>query len=94
MKKNLIYTPAFPRGSLCAFMRKDRNMDSYKEIMKSDINRWGKKNIHNANSINFVLAKRRCEKWSGRILYYLFLLVYKRLEIKFGCDIPVKVRIS
>lgn len=68
--------------------------NDYKEKMLADIARWKRKTIHNYRTINFVVAKRKCEKWSNSFLYGIYWLMYKRLEIKFSCDIPAKLNVG
>lgn len=70
-------------------------MTDYKEKKSADLRRWGKVTLHNYRSINFVKAKRRCERWkNNKIVYPIVWLIYKHLEVKYGCDIPVQVKIG
>ncbi|MBO6244548.1 MAG: serine acetyltransferase [Clostridia bacterium] len=70
-------------------------MNDYKDIIREDYNRWGEMNIHNFRSIMFVRMKRWCEKWKyNKAVYMLLWIAYKHFQIKYGCDIPVQVKIG
>ena len=67
-------------------------MTNYKEKINEDIARWGNITLHNYRTINFVKAKRNCERWKNN--KFIYWIVYKHLEIKYACDIPAQVKIG
>lgn len=70
-------------------------MSDYLEKIDADKMRWGKVTLHNYRSINFVKVKRKCERWkNNKFIYSVLWLIYKHLEIKYACDIPVQVKIG
>lgn len=61
---------------------------------KYDLARWGGK--RRLPQIQIIKWKRICEYWKERCkpIYYLSLIIYKRLQITYGIELPVMTKVG
>ena len=70
-------------------------MMEYKEIIQADKKRWGRISVFNYPQYSLVRLKRLCEKYGNcKVVYVILWLLYRRKNIKYGCDIPAQTIIG
>lgn len=64
------------------------------EYFKYDLERWGGEK--RLPQIQIIKWKRRCEYWKEHFkpMYFLSLIIYKRIQITYGIELPVISRIG